>query len=143
MPTIKRPHFGVGCAADSCSSRTFLALLALKRSISTDSLLYRNRSRSACVANPSKLFQAVPENARIILLGDKDQLTSVEAGYILGDICNTGMVIQLSKEFGRLYTASTGETLPVKMRPRENVMQDSIVELQRNTGLRATVAFSS
>ena len=80
----------------------------------------------------SKLFQAVPENARIILLGDKDQLTSVEAGYVLGDICNTGAVIQISKEFGKLYTASTGETLPGKMRPRENVMQDSVVELQRN-----------
>ena len=51
----------------------------------------------------SKLFQATPENARIILLGDKDQLTSVEAGYILGDICNTGAAIQLSKEFGKLY----------------------------------------
>jgi exodeoxyribonuclease V alpha subunit len=80
----------------------------------------------------SKLFQAVPENARIILLGDKDQLTSVEAGYVLGDICNTGMVIQLSKEFGKFYTASTGETLPIKLCSRENVMQDSIVELQRN-----------
>lgn len=80
----------------------------------------------------SKLFQAVPENARIILLGDKDQLTSVEAGYVLGDICNTGTAIQISKEFGKLYAASTGETLPVKMRPRENVMQDSVVELQRN-----------
>ena len=80
----------------------------------------------------SKLFQAVPEGARIILLGDKDQLTSVEAGYILGDICNTGAAIQLSKEFGTLYTTSTGDTLAVKMRPRENVIQDAIVELQRN-----------
>ena len=80
----------------------------------------------------SKLFQAVPENARIILLGDKDQLTSVEAGYILGDICNTGTAIQLSKEFGKLYAGSMGETLALKMRPRENVIQDAIVELRRN-----------
>jgi exodeoxyribonuclease V alpha subunit len=80
----------------------------------------------------SKLFQAVPENARIILLGDKDQLTSVEAGYILGDICNTGTAIQLSKEFGKLYAATTGETLALKMRPRENVIQDAIIELRRN-----------
>jgi exodeoxyribonuclease V alpha subunit len=80
----------------------------------------------------SKLFQAVPENARIILLGDKDQLTSVEAGYILGDICNTGTAIQLSKEFGKLYAAITGETLALKMRPRENVIQDAIIELRRN-----------
>jgi exodeoxyribonuclease V alpha subunit len=80
----------------------------------------------------SKLFQAIPENARIILLGDKDQLTSVEAGYVLGDICNTGAASQLSKEFAKLYAAATGETLTVKMRPRENAIQDTIVELQRN-----------
>jgi exodeoxyribonuclease V alpha subunit len=38
----------------------------------------------------SKLIQAVPENARLILIGDKDQLASVEAGSILGDICGGG-----------------------------------------------------
>jgi exodeoxyribonuclease V alpha subunit len=80
----------------------------------------------------SKLFQATQENARIILLGDKNQLTSVEAGYILGDICNTGAAIQLSKEFGKFYTAATGETLGIKTHPRENAIQDTIVELQRN-----------
>jgi hypothetical protein len=42
-------QFGVGWAAGPRSSWTFLLL---KRSISTDSLLYRNRSRSACVAIP-------------------------------------------------------------------------------------------
>jgi exodeoxyribonuclease V alpha subunit len=35
----------------------------------------------------AKLFDAVPPAARLILLGDKDQLASVEAGYVLGDIC--------------------------------------------------------
>jgi len=35
----------------------------------------------------AKLFQAVPPGAKIILLGDKDQLASVEAGAVLGDIC--------------------------------------------------------
>ena len=33
----------------------------------------------------SKLVQALPSNARMILLGDKDQLASVEAGAVLGD----------------------------------------------------------
>ncbi len=33
------------------------------------------------------LLAAIPENARLILLGDKDQLASVEAGAVLGDIC--------------------------------------------------------
>ncbi len=37
-----------------------------------------------------RLVDAVPESARLILLGDRDQLASVEAGAVLGDICNVG-----------------------------------------------------
>ncbi|MBI9086778.1 MAG: exodeoxyribonuclease V subunit alpha [Desulfobacterales bacterium] len=33
------------------------------------------------------LVDALPERARLILLGDKDQLASVEAGSVLGDLC--------------------------------------------------------
>ncbi|MCU7809970.1 MAG: exodeoxyribonuclease V subunit alpha [Candidatus Thiodiazotropha sp. (ex Notomyrtea botanica)] len=39
------------------------------------------------VALMTKLFDALPEASRLILLGDKDQLASVEAGAVLGDIC--------------------------------------------------------
>ncbi|UPQ87411.1 exodeoxyribonuclease V subunit alpha [Vibrio sinaloensis] len=35
-----------------------------------------------------KLVDALPKHARLILLGDKDQLASVEAGAVLGDICS-------------------------------------------------------
>jgi exodeoxyribonuclease V alpha subunit len=35
----------------------------------------------------AQLLAALPEHARIILLGDRDQLASVEAGAVLGDIC--------------------------------------------------------
>lgn len=35
----------------------------------------------------SRLVQALPARCRLILLGDKDQLASVEAGAVLGDIC--------------------------------------------------------
>ena len=37
----------------------------------------------------SKLVAAVPAEARLVLLGDKNQLASVEAGAILGDVCRT------------------------------------------------------
>lgn len=41
-----------------------------------------------------RLMGALPESSRIILLGDKDQLASVEAGSVLGDICgNRGSTI--------------------------------------------------
>ena len=36
------------------------------------------------------LLSALPTTARLILLGDKDQLASVEAGSVLGDICQNG-----------------------------------------------------
>jgi len=35
-----------------------------------------------------RLLDAVPPRARLILLGDRDQLASVDAGAVLGDICN-------------------------------------------------------
>ncbi|WP_415903257.1 exodeoxyribonuclease V subunit alpha [Neptuniibacter sp. QD29_5] len=36
----------------------------------------------------ARLLDALPEHARLILLGDRDQLASVEAGNVLGDICS-------------------------------------------------------
>ncbi len=39
------------------------------------------------LATMSKVFAATPLHARIVLLGDKDQLASVEAGSVLADIC--------------------------------------------------------
>lgn len=39
------------------------------------------------LAMMAKLVDAVAPNARLILLGDRDQLASVEAGSVLGDLC--------------------------------------------------------
>ena len=41
----------------------------------------------------AKLVAAVPAGARLILLGDKDQLASVESGYVLGDICQADAAV--------------------------------------------------
>ncbi len=35
----------------------------------------------------ANLLDALPPLARLVLLGDKDQLASVEAGAVLGDLC--------------------------------------------------------
>lgn len=35
----------------------------------------------------AKLINAMPDNCKLILLGDKDQLSSVEAGSVLSDLC--------------------------------------------------------
>ncbi|WP_022939764.1 exodeoxyribonuclease V subunit alpha [Psychromonas hadalis] len=53
----------------------------------------------------AKLLMALPEHARLILLGDKDQLASVEAGAVLGDICafiNSGYSEQKAQQLAEL-----------------------------------------
>ena len=45
----------------------------------------------------SKLLAAVPKDSRLIIIGDKDQLASVEAGAVLGDICHRDHENQFSK----------------------------------------------
>ncbi|TFH49627.1 MAG: DUF2075 domain-containing protein, partial [Methanothrix sp.] len=46
----------------------------------------------------TKLVQAIKPSARLILLGDKNQLASVQAGHVLGDICDAGAVHGYSQE---------------------------------------------
>jgi len=46
----------------------------------------------------AKLMNALPPNCRIILLGDRDQLASVEAGSVFSDLCNRGNPVHYSAE---------------------------------------------
>jgi len=41
------------------------------------------------IAMMSKLLEAVPKDARLILIGDKDQLSSVETGSVFADLCES------------------------------------------------------
>lgn len=47
----------------------------------------------------SKIINALPSHAKLILLGDKDQLASVDAGAVLGDICSFS-----EKGFSKFFT---------------------------------------
>ncbi len=67
-----------------------------------------------------KLIDALPIDARLIFLGDKDQLASVEAGAVLGDICqfaNLGYsperAVQLTKLTGHSLANFTGNNGPI------------------------------
>jgi exodeoxyribonuclease V alpha subunit len=59
----------------------------------------------------SALLDALPEKARIILLGDKDQLASVEAGSVLGDICQYGEQRHYQPEAAAWIQKHTGYNL--------------------------------
>ncbi len=81
----------------------------------------------------AKLVAAIPSSARLILLGDKDQLASVEAGAVLADICNAGAQRAFSKEFSGQFGEITGKKLPpgaASTGPSE--LGDCIVELRKN-----------
>lgn len=74
------------------------------------------------------LARSLKEESRLVLLGDKNQLASVQAGYVLGDICDTGVSHPYSDAFASLVHGATGGHLPGGNAPG---IQDSIVELTR------------
>ncbi|MEE4263147.1 MAG: exodeoxyribonuclease V subunit alpha [Desulfobacteraceae bacterium] len=47
----------------------------------------------------SKLLQATAPHTRILIVGDKDQLASVQAGSVLGDVCDRQAIHGFSKSF--------------------------------------------
>ncbi|MGV0983632.1 MAG: exodeoxyribonuclease V subunit alpha [Limnohabitans sp.] len=57
------------------------------------------------------LLQALPPHARLVLLGDKDQLASVEAGAVLGDLCRDAAQGHYSAETVQFVQAVAGQTL--------------------------------
>lgn len=79
----------------------------------------------------AKLVSAVPQKSRIIMLGDRDQLSSVEAGAVIGDICDTGNIHKFTKAqsdiLKNLYPEynETGNEL-------EPLISDSIVTLRKS-----------
>lgn len=59
----------------------------------------------------SAVLDALPGNARLILLGDKDQLSSVEAGAVLGDLCRRAEAAHYSQATADWLRATTGDDL--------------------------------
>ncbi|MGW8160641.1 MAG: exodeoxyribonuclease V subunit alpha, partial [Desulfobulbales bacterium] len=84
----------------------------------------------------AKLMQAVPATARLILLGDRNQLASVQPGSVLGDIRRAEVMTSFSHEFRYLVATVTGNYsvlasasgLPAAPPP----LEDSFVELIEN-----------
>lgn len=77
----------------------------------------------------AKTVDALPAQARLILLGDKDQLASVDAGAALGDICFGGD--RFAPAFSAQLAALTGETLP-RWRITPPPLADAIVLLRHS-----------
>ena len=61
----------------------------------------------------SKLMAAVPDDARLIFIGDRDQLTSVETGFVMADICDRDHVHTFSRYFCKQFQDITGQRIDV------------------------------
>jgi exodeoxyribonuclease V alpha subunit len=60
----------------------------------------------------TKLVEAVPTHARLVLLGDRDQLASVEAGAVLADLCGDDRDLHLSAGFAAQLGGLVGVAVP-------------------------------
>ena len=82
------------------------------------------------VALMARLVSALPDEARLILLGDKDQLASVEAGAVLGNICDSGHEHVFSKDFADRVASLSGVEVPSEAGDG-TAMRDSVVILRK------------
>lgn len=86
----------------------------------------------ADVALTAKLVDALPGHCRLILVGDKDQLASVEAGSVFSDICGAAGKNRFSADFLQLLAKTGirtgGETVPPAGAAR---LADNVVHLEK------------
>ncbi|WP_428624700.1 exodeoxyribonuclease V subunit alpha [Sedimenticola sp.] len=92
-------------------------------------LLVIDEASMVDVALMAKVVDALPAGARLILLGDRNQLASVEAGAVLGDIC--GDTLGFTPVFRQTLEQLTALSLP----PEEgavNPLADTVVQLRHS-----------
>ncbi len=66
----------------------------------------------------ARLVEAVRPDARLILVGDPGQLTSIEAGVVLGDIVGPAAAqLRISPRGRARLAAPTGDTIPAEDPP--------------------------
>ena len=78
----------------------------------------------------AKLLRAIRPEARLLLLGDKDQLASVEAGAVLADLC--GDAPGFSPSFAATVGAVTGQTVPAGGAGSAGPLRDTVVVLRES-----------
>jgi exodeoxyribonuclease V alpha subunit len=80
-----------------------------------------------------RLLDAVPKTARLILLGDRDQLASVDAGAVLGDLCNAEDPRGFSAGFAGRVAEITGDPpIETGSAPAETGVWDCVAHLTRS-----------
>ncbi len=79
----------------------------------------------------ARLLDAMPDHAQLILLGDRDQLASVEAGSVLGDICSA-LKFGYSPQQVQNLQQLTGAELMQHINARGPVIRDGLCLLRKS-----------
>ncbi|MBB3190598.1 exodeoxyribonuclease V subunit alpha [Halomonas cerina] len=77
------------------------------------------------------LLDALPPRARLVLLGDKDQLASVEAGSILGDLCARAEGGHYTRTIADWLAQATGQALPAEVTDPDGQPLDQAIAMLR------------
>ena len=80
----------------------------------------------------SKLMDSVHKSAKIILLGDKDQLASVEAGAVLANIYEASEPNYFSKEFINSFNSFMNQNHSIHISDKNHPLINSVIELQKS-----------
>jgi exodeoxyribonuclease V alpha subunit len=81
----------------------------------------------------AQTLSALPPHARLILLGDKDQLASVEAGAVLGELCKRAQDGHYNADTSSWLATCTGETVPVRLQDADGLPLDQAVAMLRTS----------
>ncbi|MFN2359974.1 MAG: exodeoxyribonuclease V subunit alpha [Marinobacter sp.] len=81
----------------------------------------------------ASVFAALPDNARLIMLGDKDQLASVDAGAVLGELCQRAEQAHYLPETARWLQSVTGCPLPPELMDAAGWPLDQAVAMLRKS----------
>jgi exodeoxyribonuclease V alpha subunit len=81
----------------------------------------------------ASVLMALPSHARLILLGDKDQLASVEAGAVLGALCQRAEQGHYTTVTRQWLEKTTGLSLPEAMIDPEGTPLDQAVTMLRES----------
>tara|TARA_R110002072_G_scaffold170552_2_gene324137 strand:- start:56723 stop:58753 length:2031 start_codon:yes stop_codon:yes gene_type:complete len=80
----------------------------------------------------AQLMDALPSHARLILLGDKDQLASVEAGAVLGSLCERAEAGNYTPDTANWLKKTTGgQSVPTSMTDASGLPLDQAVTMLR------------
>ena len=79
------------------------------------------------------LLMATPLSSALILLGDQNQLASIEAGYVLGSLCARAQTGHYSPQTRNWLQAVCGETIPKEFEDKTGSFLDQSTVLLRKS----------